>query len=996
MAKRRKIDCNRIESPDFTRAMETGDSGLVRDFLEKSPVSAADLDEALLVAALEADARLVAVLLAAGARVDCRDRSLWTPLMRAAAFDKKGACVKALINAGADVNAQNDYGRTALIEAASGGKEACVKALLEAGADVNRMPHKVGGPALVEAALGNYPESVLLLLAAGAAPDERGKRDKTALMEMAGRGQAQAVQALIAAGADINARSEYGSTALLEAMRNGRQEAARLLLGAKADVNAKENSGSSVFTAAAGMRKTTPALMEALLEHGADINERDDRGRDAIALAAGARNPELIEFLEKRMGRREEEAEEMRSEALYSAAVSRHAETVEKVLRLPHTNINRGLKKTGVTPLMAAADLGYSDIVALLLAKGADPGVPDKKGKTPMACAAEHGYLAVMEALEKAGADPDRADDFGVTPLMRAAGGYAYKIRQPLAPVLSWLLGKKAAIEARDNRGRSPLFYAVENIRPENASFLLSKGADANARDEEGRTPLAVAAMHGDRDDRYSAPEKARSDPMDAVVSALLAAGADTAPGKTPYEALSAAAALRGPDVLEKIADASAGAGPEVFSRALLAASRRKPAVIRYLLKKGGDPNYRGRQGWTPLMFAAYQWRDGSPQMAALISAGAGLDATNRDGSTALMLAARTDSAQNVDYLLKKGANPAICDRLDRNALDQARQNSMGGQIVALLEKYESKLPKKHKGRAMKPGRRFYFTDVFGSKKYSGNQLAVFIDCEGLSGAEMQQIAREINFSETTFVLASEPKDGAWPVRIFTPGDEVEFAGHPTLGTAHVIARRIIAADVSELVLSVPAGRVPVKFPAAKDASAPLWMSQIPPTFGKTLEKSAIAPMLGLAESDLSEILPIQEVSTGLAFAIVPLANREALARARVNQDLYLPFAGKSWAKALLLVAPGGYEEGQDLSVRVFVDYLGVPEDPATGSGNGCLAAYLCRHRFFGSHRVEAAVGQGYEIGRPSTLFLQAEENNGEISVQVGGRVHDVAQGLWE
>ncbi|MEW5736591.1 MAG: PhzF family phenazine biosynthesis isomerase [Thermodesulfobacteriota bacterium] len=989
------MDCSRIENPAFAQVMKKGGEARVREFLDRNPVSRADLDQALLVAALEAKKGLVALLLSKGARVDAPDRALWTPLMRSAAFDKSGDCVKAFLDAGARVDAENDYGRTALIEAAHAGNLSAVGHLLAAGADPDHMPRKVGGPALVEAALNDNPECVALLLRAGASPDVRGKRDKTALMDMAGRGRARAVRELLASGADVNARGEYGSTALLEAVRNGQEEVAGILIAAGADVRAKENSGSSVFTAAAGNPETTPGLMELLLSRGADINERDAQGRDAQSLAAMARNPALIELLEKRSSRSDREAAEMRTDALYSAVISRSIPTIEKVLRLPHTNLNRGIKKTGATPLMAAADQGFAEGVALLLSRGAEADIPDKTGKTALACAAEHGYLPIMEALAKAGADPGRADARGVTPLMRAAGAWDYRSRQDLIPAISWLLEKKADPEARDLQGRTALFYAVAENRPAHVAFLLSRGASVNAADEEGRTPLVVAAMDGDRDERYFAPESIRQDRMEQTITALIQAGADPAPGKTPYEALAFAAALRGPDVLALIADAASGAGPEGFSRALLSGARRKPGVIRYLLGKGANPNHRSLHGWTPLMLAAYQWRDGARTMASLLAAGAGINATNKDGSTALMLAARTDQPEHVAYLLKKGADPGITDRMDRSALDYARDNTMGGRILALLEKAGPKAIQRHKGKVMKPSRRFYLTDVFGSGKYSGNQLCTIIDCEGLSDAEMQKIAREINFSETTFVLSSEEKDGAWPARIFTPGNEVEFAGHPTLGTAFVIAKRIMAADVPEIVLSVPAGRIPVAFPPGGNPDAPLWMSQIPPSFGEPLEKAPLAAILGLSESDLDGSLPLQEVSTGLPFAIIPLKSPDALKKARVNRDLYFARAEKAWAKGLLLFAPGGYEPGQKLSVRVFVDYFGVPEDPATGSGNGCLAAYLCRHRFFGTDKVDTVAGQGYEIGRPSTLFLRAEEKDGGIAVQVGGRVHPVAQGLW-
>jgi len=288
----------------------------------------------------------------------------------------------------------------------------------------------------------------------------------------------------------------------------------------------------------------------------------------------------------------------------------------------------------------------------------------------------------------------------------------------------------------------------------------------------------------------------------------------------------------------------------------------------------------------------------------------------------------------------------------------------------------------------------FYITDVFGQEKYSGNQLATFLNCAGIDAVEMQQIAREINFSETTFVLSDEPAHGGYDVRIFTPGAEVKFAGHPTLGTAFIIREHIICQPVERVVLNLQVGQVPVEFPA-EGADPTLWMHHIEPEFGPTLDAERLARVLNLNRADIDEDWPIQQVSTGLPQIIVPLKNLDALKRAKVVREEYRSMIEQTWAKLILIFCPEGYTAEQALAVRVFADYLGIAEDPATGSGNGCLAAYLVKQRYFGSSSIDLRVGQGYEIGRPSLLALRAKEEGSHIQVLVGGRVIPVARGQW-
>ncbi len=286
----------------------------------------------------------------------------------------------------------------------------------------------------------------------------------------------------------------------------------------------------------------------------------------------------------------------------------------------------------------------------------------------------------------------------------------------------------------------------------------------------------------------------------------------------------------------------------------------------------------------------------------------------------------------------------------------------------------------------------FYLVDVFAEQKYAGNQLAVVDSGTALSTAQMQEIANEMHFSETSFLLSHKQRNGGFEVRIFTPSAEVPFAGHPTLGTAYVIKRFLIKKPVDNVLLNLKVGQIPVSFENAGARQETVWMEQVPPTFGKTFSVPQLAQILRLSVGDFDSCYPIQEVSTGLPFIIVPLKTLDAVKWARISMESLLELAKEAKA-GILVFCPETYEKGNDLNVRVFVDLFGIPEDPATGSGNGCLAGYLSRYRYFGTDEVNARVEQGYEVRRRSLLLLKAENRAGTIRVHVGGKVMLVATG---
>jgi len=288
---------------------------------------------------------------------------------------------------------------------------------------------------------------------------------------------------------------------------------------------------------------------------------------------------------------------------------------------------------------------------------------------------------------------------------------------------------------------------------------------------------------------------------------------------------------------------------------------------------------------------------------------------------------------------------------------------------------------------------RFYIVDVFAESRLSGNQLAVFRDCGKLSTASMQRIAQEMHYSETTFITSEEPHNGGYDVRVFTPGYELPFAGHPTLGTAYIVQSQIVGKPAKKIVLNMKVGQIPVTFSYRDGSPDVLWMRQKTPTFGKTFGRERMARILGLRVRDIDPKFPIKLVSTGVPFVIVPLTGLKAIKSIQIDQAALARLFKETNTTVILLFSPETYSKVNDLNVRVLGLPDVIPEDPATGSGNGCLAAYLVKERYLGRGSIDIRVEQGYEINRRSLLLLRAKETSAGIEVDVGGRVQYVAGG---
>ncbi|MCJ7817375.1 MAG: PhzF family phenazine biosynthesis protein [Candidatus Thorarchaeota archaeon] len=292
----------------------------------------------------------------------------------------------------------------------------------------------------------------------------------------------------------------------------------------------------------------------------------------------------------------------------------------------------------------------------------------------------------------------------------------------------------------------------------------------------------------------------------------------------------------------------------------------------------------------------------------------------------------------------------------------------------------------------------FVQTAVFFDKRYDfgGNQLATFWNADSnssLSNEEMLGITREMNYSESTFVFQSKKVGCSAKVRIFTPGREIPFAGHPTLGTAFVLQRKkVIDAKVNKLRLELGLGPIEVEF-LAKDL---IRMQQKSPEYLEELNNpKQLLKALGLGEKTLSEDVPVQFVSTGNPFLIVPLKSLASVQKADPNGKEIIKALDGAISQDVLIFSTETIHSDSDAHARVFAPAFGVLEDPATGSAIGPLGAYLEHHDIIHTHTHGEVftIEQGYEMNRPSKLKVQLEKRKQKVNVLVSGRVRATAEG---
>jgi trans-2,3-dihydro-3-hydroxyanthranilate isomerase len=284
--------------------------------------------------------------------------------------------------------------------------------------------------------------------------------------------------------------------------------------------------------------------------------------------------------------------------------------------------------------------------------------------------------------------------------------------------------------------------------------------------------------------------------------------------------------------------------------------------------------------------------------------------------------------------------------------------------------------------------------DVFSSRALEGNSLAVFFDGRSLSDAEMQSIAKEMNLSETTFICPRDAEtelERGVRVRIFTVQEELPFAGHPTLGTAFALRGE---SATKQVILELNVGKVPVRFEETPGEAAFGEMTQIDPVFGMQHDREAVARATGLKVEDFDSSLPIETVSTGVAFTVTPLKSLAVIQNLRVDLNRASEYLEKTGGKFLYFVARETVDPAARLHARMLF-YNG--EDPATGSAAGCTAAWMAAHGVARSDE-RVLIEQGVEMKRPSRIFVRASRQNGTrdnriVNVRVGGNAIEVMRG---
>ncbi|WP_353259182.1 PhzF family phenazine biosynthesis protein [Prochlorothrix hollandica] len=295
---------------------------------------------------------------------------------------------------------------------------------------------------------------------------------------------------------------------------------------------------------------------------------------------------------------------------------------------------------------------------------------------------------------------------------------------------------------------------------------------------------------------------------------------------------------------------------------------------------------------------------------------------------------------------------------------------------------------------------RFYTLDVFSDRPFGGNPLAVLPQATGLTTAQMQQITREFNLSETVFVLPPETPQGACRLRIFTPGQEVAFAGHPTVGTAFLltsIGQVPLTGSETPLILEEGVGPVPVVVRAEGDRPvfSQLSAAQPPDFMAVDRDLGDLAAMVGSEPEDFlgGEWEP-EGVSCGMAFCYLPLASRSALVRAQLHRDRWQDLLGSSPFPHVYCFCFEPEDPSCSVRSRMFAPALGITEDPATGAAATALAGYLARRQPHTSGTLRWGVEQGVEMGRPSFLAVEADQVAGQTTaIRVGGRSVLISEG---
>lgn len=286
----------------------------------------------------------------------------------------------------------------------------------------------------------------------------------------------------------------------------------------------------------------------------------------------------------------------------------------------------------------------------------------------------------------------------------------------------------------------------------------------------------------------------------------------------------------------------------------------------------------------------------------------------------------------------------------------------------------------------------YHHVDVFTEKRFGGNQLAVFTNAEGLSTEQMQTIAREMNFSESTFVFPPDDPANDYKLRIFTPAEEVPMAGHPTVGTTYVLYREgMLPTDRTNYRLEEQVGVIPVAYDPATERVV---MTQPLPTFGRIIDdRQMIADLLTLAKDDLHPDYPVQVVSCGVPFIYAVMRDKATVNRAKLRTDIWEQHLQNSEAPQIFIFSTETDDPQHTVYSRMFAPAMGIPEDPATGAASGPLGCYLVQYGLTADGQ-NIISEQGFAMGRPSLISIAIDgATDGITGVRIGGQTAYVGAG---
>lgn len=282
----------------------------------------------------------------------------------------------------------------------------------------------------------------------------------------------------------------------------------------------------------------------------------------------------------------------------------------------------------------------------------------------------------------------------------------------------------------------------------------------------------------------------------------------------------------------------------------------------------------------------------------------------------------------------------------------------------------------------------FWYIDVFSVERFKGNPAAVFFEADDLDAKVMAKIANELNLSETIFLQKSSDKAANYKARIFTPKNELPFAGHPTIAAAFAY-KSFYNISVDELTQECGVGLIKIN----KKNSVYFVTQKDPEFINLSCHKEFIAKMLGLTKGEISD-LPITKISTGIYWAVIMLNSSESVSRIKPDHERIIEFCKNEQLVGLQTFAKNNDDQA-DIHARTFAPLVGVFEDPACGSGNGCIAGYIAKHNILSKSHY--TVSQGKELGRESTIYAAFEKTGDKISkIQIGGNAVKVLEGSIE